>query len=165
MLIFGRLGIGPDYLSVLKKMRKDSIKYEAVYCDLIPVFNLAKNTAELMQEFTQLGGRRPFGISLLIAGYDHEGPKLYQVDPSGAFFAWKASAIGKNATNAKNYLEKRYEEDMELEDAIHVALLTMKEGFEGEMTEKNVEIGIVDDSGKFRLLTHQEVSDYIKESA
>jgi 20S proteasome subunit alpha 2 len=33
--------------------------------------------------------------------------------------------------NAKTFLEKRYSEDMELEDAIHTALLTLKEGFEG----------------------------------
>ena len=41
------------------------------------------------------------------------------------------AAIGKNMVNAKTFLEKRYAEDMELEDAIHTALLTLKEGFEG----------------------------------
>ena len=39
---------------------------------------------------------RPFGVSLLMAGYDENGPQLYQIDPSGTYFAWKASAIGKN---------------------------------------------------------------------
>merc|ERR1712238_507971 len=48
-------------------------------------------------------------------------PRLYQVDPSGTYFSWKATAIGKNYVNAKNFLEKRYTEDMELEDAIHTA--------------------------------------------
>jgi 20S proteasome subunit alpha 2 len=33
--------------------------------------------------------------------------------------------------NAKIFLEKRYKADMELEDAIHTALLTLKEGYEG----------------------------------
>lgn len=33
--------------------------------------------------------------------------------------------------NARTFLEKRYSEDMELEDAVHTALLTLKEGFEG----------------------------------
>jgi 20S proteasome alpha/beta subunit len=42
-----------------------------------------------------------------------------QVDPSGAYFGWKASAIGKNFLNAKTFLEKRYNEEMELDDAIH----------------------------------------------
>ena len=53
---------------------------------------------------------RPFGVSLLMAGHDTHGPQLYQIDPSGSYFAWKASAIGKNMTNAKTFLEKRYSE-------------------------------------------------------
>ena len=45
---------------------------------------------------------------MLVAGWDsHRGPTLYQVDPSGSFWAWKASAIGKNMVNAKTFLEKR----------------------------------------------------------
>lgn len=53
-------------------------------------------------------GVRPYGVSLLIAGWDsHRGQSLYQVDPSGSFWAWKASAIGKNMVNAKTFLEKR----------------------------------------------------------
>ena len=46
-------------------------------------------------------------MSLLIAGFDENGPSLYQVDPSGSYWAWKASAIGKNMINAKTFLEKR----------------------------------------------------------
>lgn len=46
-------------------------------------------------------------MSLLLAGRDENGPQLYQIDPSGSYFAWKASAIGKNYTNAKTFLEKR----------------------------------------------------------
>ena len=71
-------------------------------------------------------GVRPFGVSLLAAGYDDDGPHLYQIDPSGSYWAWKASAIGKNMVNAKTFLEKRYNEDIEIEDAIHTAILTLK---------------------------------------
>lgn len=69
----------------------------------------------------------------------------------GSFFAWKAAAIGKNMVNAKTFLEKRYNEEMELEDAVHTAILTLKEGFEGQMTENNIEIGIVNADGFRRL--------------
>ena len=60
---------------------------------------------------------------------------------SGSYFPWRATAIGRNASSAKQFLEKRYNPEMELEDAIHTALLTLKEGFEGEMTQDTVEIG------------------------
>jgi 20S proteasome subunit alpha 2 len=69
------------------------------------------------------------------------GPSLYQVDPSGSYFPWKATAIGKSATSAKTFLEKRYTEGLELEDAVHIALLTLKETIEGEMNGDTVEIG------------------------
>jgi 20S proteasome subunit alpha 2 len=54
-------------------------------------------------------GVRPFGVSLLIGGYDKETkqPVIFQCDPSGAYFAWKATALGKNNINAKTFLEKR----------------------------------------------------------
>lgn len=84
-----------------------------------------------MQEYTQSGGVRPFGVSLLVAGYDEDGPHLYQLDPSGAYYGWKATAIGKNAKNAKTFLEKRYNPDRSIQDAIHDALLTLKEGYQG----------------------------------
>ncbi len=45
----------------------------------IPVLQLVKEIASIMQEFTQSGGVRPFGVSLLIAGFDEEGAQLYQV--------------------------------------------------------------------------------------
>ena len=62
-----------------------------------------------MQEYTQSGGVRPFGVSLLVAGMDGDGvPRLFQVDPSGAYFGWKATAIGKvsfrRIKNAMNVL-------------------------------------------------------------
>merc|ERR1712125_206626 len=164
-------GVGPDYRVLVRKARKSSQAYYRVYLEDQPVTQLVKSTAGVMQEYTQSGGVRPFGISLLVAGLDYEEntgkttPKLYQVDPSGAYFGWKATAIGKNYVNAKNFLEKRYQEDMELEEAIHTALLTLREGFEGEMNAANIEVGIIrNKEGVFRTLTEREVQDYLDEA-
>lgn len=52
---------------------------------------------------------------------------------------------------------------MELEDAIHTAILTLKESFEGAMTEHNIEIGVVGKDRKFRVLSPAEVRDYLNE--
>lgn len=128
------------------------------------MLELTREIAAIMQEFTQSGGVRPFGVSLLVAGADHDGPQLYQVDPSGSYFGWKAAAIGKNFANAKTYLEKRYDDTYELEDAVHTALTVLKENFEGEMTESNIELAVVDDKGAFRVLSPAEVRDYMQEA-
>lgn len=78
---------------------------------------------------------------------------------------------------------RSFNDDISLEDAIHTALLTLKEGFEGQMTEKTIEIGIISgvrksEAGttaavegadataaaevpKFRRLTEAEIRDYL----
>lgn len=157
-------GMGPDFRVLVRKGQKKAQTYYLQYGESIPVLELVREMGAIMQEFTQSGGVRPFGVSLLIAGYDDAGPQLFQVDPSGAYFGWRASAIGKNFTNAKTFLEKRYSEDMELEDAVHTSLLTLREGFEGEMTANNIELAVVGPDRKFRVLTPAEVADYLAEA-
>ena len=167
-------GMGPDFRILLARARKIAQSYWKIYGEYPTTKVLVQEIATVMQDATQSGGVRPFGVSLLIAGFDAvRGPSLYQVDPSGSYFMWKASAMGKNMTNAKTFLEKRYSDDISLEDAIHTAILTLKEGFEGQMTEKTIEIGIVGHATKsivgegkepipvFRRLTEQEVKDYL----
>ena len=55
--------------------------------------------------------------------------------------------------SAKAFLEKRYSDDMEVEDAVHTALLTLKEGYEGEVSGHNIEVGVISAEGGFRVLT------------
>ncbi|KAL9100637.1 MAG: hypothetical protein Q9163_004007 [Psora crenata] len=208
-------GMGPDYRVLVDKARKVShSSYKRIYNEYPPTRILVQDVARVMQEATQSGGVRPYGVSLLVAGWDDGiepeseeaaageteaeqmiieeenkggnrrktggilkgGPSLYQVDPSGSYFPWKATAIGKSATSAKTFLEKRYKEDLELEDAVHIALLTLKETIEGEMNGETVEIGIVGDPAdnllgyegvegavgpRFRKLSKEEIEDYL----
>jgi len=51
--------------------------------------------------------------------------------------------IAKSKLNGKCFLEKRYSKEMELEGAVHSALLALKEGFEGHVTGNNVEMTVV----------------------
>jgi len=157
-------GMPADYRVLLRRGQKASQKYYTVHREQIPVSQIVREQAAVMQEFTQSGGVRPFVISLMIACYDDNGPQLFQVDPSGTYFGWKASAIGKNHTNAKSFLEKRWSDDINVDDAIHTAILTLKEGFEGALTAENIEIGVVREDRKFRVLSVAEVKDYLEET-
>lgn len=95
-------GMGPDSRVLVRRARKSAQAYLRTYGEEIPVAQLCRETAAVMQEFTQRGGVRPFGVSLLMTGVDAGGgPQLYQIDPSGSYFAWKASAVGKNAQDAR----------------------------------------------------------------
>lgn len=153
-------GMGPDYRLLVKRARKMAQQYKLIYGERIPTPQLVQRVAMVMQEYTQSGGVRPFGVSLLICGWDDGKPTLFQCDPSGAYFAWKATAMGKNFINGKTFLEKRYSETLELDDAVHTAILTLKEGFEGQMTADNIEVGVCDEAG-FRVLDPNTVRDYL----
>jgi len=80
-------GLGPDFKVLLKKARKDFQKYKLTFMDdLMPIHSISREVANLMQEYTQSGGVRPFGVSMFLAGCDRDGNHLYQVDPSGAYY-------------------------------------------------------------------------------
>merc|ERR1712098_673180 len=73
---------------------------------------ITRHVASLKQRYTQSSGRRPFGISCPITGFDHGGTsRLYQTDPCGTYHEWKANAIGRNAKTVREFLEKNYAVD------------------------------------------------------
>ncbi|XP_030384250.1 proteasome subunit alpha type-2-like [Scaptodrosophila lebanonensis] len=153
-------GMGPDYRMLVKHARKMATKYYLTYKEAISTEQLVQRMVDLMQEYTQSGGVRPFGASMLICGWDFDRPHLYQVDPTSASFAWQASALGKNAERGKIFLEKRFSPEMELPDAVHTAILALKEGFQGKIDCDNIEVGVCDERG-FRRLEPTEIDDYL----
>ncbi|KAK8094550.1 hypothetical protein PG997_001235 [Apiospora hydei] len=176
-------GMGPDYRVLVDKARKVShSNYKQVYNDLVVSAPtgvslliagwdegiLPDEQKEVEGESEDMEGEKKKSTGKT-GGTLKGGPMLYQVDPSGSYFPWKATAIGKSATSAKTFLEKRYTEGLELEDAVHIALLTLKETIEGEMNGETIEIdhllgveGVEGATGpRFRKLTPQEIEDYL----
>ena len=156
-------GLSPDCRVLLKKARKEFQEYKLKFMDdLMPVHSLSREVANVMQEYTQSGGVRPFGVCLLMAGYDREGHHLYQIDPSGAYYELKAGAIGKNKSRATQNLERRYKDGLSIDDGLSIMISTLREGYDGEVTENNIEIAILKNSG-FELLTPEQVKNYLKD--
>ncbi|KAB0396091.1 hypothetical protein E2I00_003677, partial [Balaenoptera physalus] len=62
---------------------------------------------------TQRYGRRPYGVGLLIAGYDDMGPHIFQTCPSANYFDCRAMSIGARSQSARTYLERHVSEFME----------------------------------------------------
>jgi 20S proteasome subunit alpha 5 len=101
---------------------------------------------------------RPFGVALLIAGYDElDGPQLFFSDPSGTFVRYKAKAIGAGSEGAQSNLLESYNENMTLEEAEELALSTLKQVMEEKISTENVELArVVPDKG-FHIATTEEV--------
>ncbi len=134
------------------------------YDEPISVQMLAKRIGDIKQLYTQHGGVRPFGARLLIAGIDTNGPHLFETDPSGVVAAYKSQAIGGGAPTVTEFLEKRYDEKMELDDAILLALEALRAVTEGEFDAEKVEVAIVPtETKRFKKLTTEEISKHVRQ--
>lgn len=106
------------------------------------------------------GMSRPFGVALLVAGYDQEhGPVLFHTDPSGTFVKFQAKAIGSGSEGAQTALQESFRADMTLEEAEVLALSTLKQVMEEKVTATNVDIAKV--APTWHLYTAEEVQAVI----
>ena len=116
------------------------------------VESLVQYLANYKHSYTQFGSSRPFGVSLMYAGFDKvAGFQLYNSDPSGNYAAWKAHATGKNSVNAISTLKDEYKEDCTLNDALVLAAKVLGKSMDMPTPDANkFEIGILyrDDKGK-----------------
>jgi len=125
----------------------------------ITVQTLVKQIANRKQQFTQVGGIRPFGISFLIAGSDGS-EHLFETDPAGTIYEWKAHSIGRGAKVANQILERDYKPNMTREQTISLGLKALRES-EKKITVRDIEIGVVENK-KFKKLTQDEIKKYFK---
>ena len=125
-VIGGVAGITADANSLVNYARSAAQQHLLRYNEDIPVELLAQRLCDLKQGYTQFGGLRPFGVSLLYAGYDpHYQFQLYHSDPSGNYSVWKATCIGANNGTAQSLLKQEYKDDITVEEAIGLVMRTM----------------------------------------
>ncbi|KLO05102.1 putative PRE9-20S proteasome subunit Y13 [Schizopora paradoxa] len=125
-VIVGVAGLTADASSMVNLMRLTAQRHLSVYDEDMPVEQLCKRLCDVKQGYTQYGGLRPFGVSILYAGWDpHYQFQLYHSDPSGNYSGWKATCIGSNSGTAQNMLKQHYKDDITLEAAIKLVLETM----------------------------------------
>lgn len=114
---------------------------------------------------TQRYGRRPFGVGLLVAGYDDLGSHLYQTCPSANYYECKAMAIGARSQSARTYLEKHLNEfpTNSLDELIKHALRALRDTLpnEIELTTKNCSLGIVGKDLPFTIFDDEKVKPYL----
>ncbi|RKO97937.1 hypothetical protein CXG81DRAFT_11757 [Caulochytrium protostelioides] len=139
------------------------------YGENVPVEVLVSTLASHKQAYTQYGGLRPFGVSILYAGWDESrGFQLYLTDPSGNYGGWQATAIGGNASNAKALLKTDYRPDMTLAEAISLVIkIVGKTADNSAMSADRLEFATVTRSKRtgdvvFRAYTAPEVNALLK---
>ena len=77
-------GITSDANVLTNELRLFGQRYYYRFREPMPCEQLVSVLCDLKQAYTQYGGKRPFGVSILYMGWDtHHGYQLYHSDPSG----------------------------------------------------------------------------------
>ncbi|XP_064627609.1 proteasome subunit alpha type-1-like [Lineus longissimus] len=158
-------GLTADARGLSKFMRSECLNSRYAYDQPLPLSRLVTMIGNKSQIPTQSYGRRPFGVGLLVAGYDAKGPHIYQTCPSANFFDCKAMAIGARSQSARTYLEKHLTEfpDCDLEEMIKHGLRALRDTLPNEvdLTTKNCSLGFVGKDVNFTIYDNEEVAKYL----
>merc|ERR1711899_146443 len=106
---------------------------------------------------------RPFGVAILFAGLDDNGPQLYHMDPSGTYLQFDAKAIGSGSEGAQQSLQEAYHKSMTLKEAIKSSMTILKQVMEEKLNESNVEVATVTKEHGFKLIKGAELQSYISD--
>jgi len=130
------------------------------------VSDLAINFGEGYEGQKRKPMARPYGVALLIAGVDENGPQLYQTDPSGTFQQWQARAIGSGGETAMTLVKEQYHSNMTLVEAERLVLTVLKSVMEEKISLENVELQVVrTDSRRLESRNAEYVDNIIKSLA
>merc|ERR1711988_300441 len=157
-------GLTADARILIDRSRIECQSHKLTVEDPVTLEYITRHIASLKQRYTQSNGRRPFGISCLITGFDYDGtPRLYQTDPSGTYHEWKANAIGRNAKTVREFLEKNYVADKVAAEAdtVKLAIKALLEVVQSG--GKNLEICVMTGGQKSRMLELPEIEKIVAE--
>lgn len=156
-------GLTADARILINRAQVECQSHKLNVEDPVTLEYITRYIAQLKQKYTQSNGRRPFGISCLIGGFDFDGTAhLYQTEPSGIYYEWKANATGRSAKTVREFLEKYYKpEDVETEDgAVKLAIKALLEVVQSG--KKNLEIAVMKRNEPLRMLDPDTIEKYVE---
>jgi proteasome alpha subunit len=121
------------------KAQQHRIEYDT------PIDNLAivKDICNLKQLCTQSGGYRPFGVSLLVAGTDEGGITLFETDPTGLYYQYKATVIGEGEADVEEMLHKEYRDTMSMEEGLQLAVKMLKKALGDQFSADRIDAAAI----------------------
>ncbi len=150
-------GLLADARVLVSQLRVRAQVHKITFEEPMDVWSLARHIGDRMQISTLYAGLRPFGVSFLIGGVDSTGSHLIESDPSGMLYEWKAYAIGRGSLVANKLFKEKYREGMDEKSAVKLIVDVMKKSEKFKDSEQALEVAIIGEDKKFKLLTPQEI--------
>ncbi|MBN1792937.1 archaeal proteasome endopeptidase complex subunit alpha [Candidatus Woesearchaeota archaeon] len=141
-------GIISDARVLVEQAQVKAQQNKVVYDSPVDTLAIVKGICDIKQMCTQSGGLRPFGVSLLIAGVDESGKKLFETDPTGIFYQYKASVIGEGEPEIEEVLQKEYKDGMTLEEGLKLCIKALKKVLDSNFNVERIDAAYVDEKDK-----------------
>lgn len=158
-------GLVADARYLARFIRTECMNWRYMYDEVEPLSRVQDSLAHKFHSHTQTGGKRPFGVGLLLVGADDKGPHLLQTHPSGEIWSFRATAIGSRSQSARTYLEKHCDElpNATLEQLVIHALkaLANTTNEDTKLTAANTSIGIVGVNQNFEILSEEKAQTFL----
>ena len=155
-------GILSDGRILMERAQLIAQQHRVNYDEPITVKSLVKDIADLKQAFTQYGGARPFGVSILFAGVDDE-PVLFMTDVTGIYFQYRLAVIGEAEVEVKEILSKEYKPTMNVEDGIALAIRALKKVLGKEFDISRIDGAVIRaDTKKFEKIENGELKKILR---
>ena len=155
-------GLSSDARVLLDQGRVFCQSNRLLYDEAPDVEGLVGTLSGRIQVYTQHGGIRPFGVSMIIAGVDVNGPALLTTDPSGSYRGYKARALGRNADQANQLLDVKYVEGLSLDEAIRLAIETINMASGGQLEAGSIKVAVITTETKtMKRLSEDIVAKYM----
>ncbi|MFH1915738.1 MAG: archaeal proteasome endopeptidase complex subunit alpha [Nanoarchaeota archaeon] len=136
-------GILSDARVLVERAQLKAQQHMVTYDSPIDILSIVKDICNLKQICTQSGGLRPFGVSLLIAGIDEDGVKLFETDPTGLFYQFKATAIGEGELEIDEILHKEYKDGLTIEEGLVLAVKALKKVLDDKLTAERIDTAYI----------------------
>jgi len=162
-IIASAAGIVSDARVLIEKAQVLAQQHRITYDSPIEPELVIKDISNLKQQFSQYGGVRPFGVSLIVAGIDGKKPKLYTSDVTGNYFSYHANAIGENDEKIKEKLREKYKQDLTIKKGVKLSLNIFKE-IQGKKFDLNkFELSYIkSDEVKLKRLDGKKIEEFVK---
>ncbi|KAI9295106.1 proteasome subunit alpha type-4 [Neoconidiobolus thromboides FSU 785] len=152
-------GLTSDANILVNSARQYAQSYLMNYGTDIPIESLVKRLSDSKQAYTQFGGLRPYGVSILYAGYDDShGFQLYHSDPSGNYGGWKATCIGANFSSAQSVLKQEYKEELNIDQALEMTIKVLSK----TMDTANLTEETLDGKPKYQIYSPSEIKELLE---
>ena len=162
----GIAGLTPDGRLIYQYMKNQCLNYNYTFNADYPIEKLVNKIADKSHLKTQRGeSKRPYGVGLLIAGYDRTGPRLFRTCPSANFYEYNCVAIGSRCQAATSFLENNMDKlpNMSLNDLIKIALEATKKAEDVQINGNNLDVIVVGKDETTKLLSIEEIDNCLKE--